>query len=456
MMPCKKIIIIFVMISPFLFAQEKSETIRVIGDSLIGKIVNGESVREIYGNVVLTQGSVVINCDKAIQYLAKNNATLIGNVILKQDSLTITTSEGFYFGDEKKTRSIAGISLDDRKVILEADSGEYYFDVDRAFFQTNVILKDSVMTLHSDQLTYYQNENRAVAVGSVNIVDASNEIKADTLENFRDTKISIADGNVRIRNLKNNSMIYGNHLEDYPDLKYTLVNEKPLYVQYDTSYVSENEIEIDTLIIMAGIMEAFRDTANVFKAVDSVKILKGEFASVNDYTLYFRDSELIITEKISDDTGQPVLWYGNSQLTGDSITIYIEDKKIKQLDVIGKAFMLSQNEKYKERFDQTSSKNLNLYFINNKIQRAEFEENVLSIYYLYEEEEANGLTKSSAKDLAIIFENNEVNEVRLYGTPNSEYYPENQVAGNERTFTLPKFIFYQNRPVKEKLLVSNK
>jgi lipopolysaccharide export system protein LptA len=456
MMPCKKIIIIFVMISPFLFAQEKSETIRVIGDSLIGKIVNGESVREIYGNVVLTQGSVVINCDKAIQYLAKNNATLIGNVILKQDSLTITTSEGFYFGDEKKTRSIAGISLDDRKVILEADSGEYYFDVDRAFFQTNVILKDSVMTLHSDQLTYYQNENRAVAVGSVNIVDASNEIKADTLENFRDTKISIADGNVRIRNLKNNSMIYGNHLEDYPDLKYTLVNEKPLYVQYDTSYVSENEIEIDTLIIMAGIMEAFRDTANVFKAVDSVKILKGEFASVNDYTLYFRDSELIITEKISDDTGQPVLWYGNSQLTGDSITIYIEDKKIKQLDVIGKAFMLSQNEKYKERFDQTSSKNLNLYFINNKIQRAQFEENVLSIYYLYEEEEANGLTKSSAKDLAIIFENNEVNEVRLYGTPNSEYYPENQVAGNERTFTLPKFIFYQNRPVKEKLLVSNK
>jgi len=448
----KKIILYLIVISPIIFAQERTETIKVVGDSLIGKVINGESVREIYSNVVLTQGNVIITCDKAVQFIAKNNAILKGNVIARQDSLTIITEEGFYFGNERRTKSTAGIMLDDRKVILEADSGEYFFDEDRAFFQTNVTLFDSVMTLFADELTYFQNEDRAVAIGKVKIVDSSNEIMADKLQHFRNTKISFADINVKIRSLENNITIFGDHLEDYPERKYTLINKNPILIQYDTSYVSGNEINVDTLIIKAGIMEAFRDTSNIFKAVDSVKIIKGDFASVNDFTLYLRDNETIITQKVSEEAGQPILWYENSQLTGDSITIYLEDKNIKQLDVIDKAFMLSQNRKYKKRFDQTSSKNVKLFFANNNLLKAEFEENVLSIYYLYEEEEANGLTKSSAKDVSIIFDDNEVTEVRLYGAPTSEYHPEKQVAGNERAFTLPKFNFYQNRPEKSDLL----
>jgi lipopolysaccharide export system protein LptA len=452
MLSVKKIILCLIIISPILIAQKRTEMIKVVGDSLIGKVIDGESVREIYSNVVLTQGNVIITCDKAVQFLARNNAILEGNVIARQDSLTIITEEGFYFGDERKTKSTAGIMLDDRKVILEADSGEYFFDEHRAFFQTNVTLFDSVMTLFADELTYFQKEDRAVSIGNVKIVDASNEIMADKLEHFRNTKISFADINVRIRSLENNVTIYGDHLEDYPERKYTLINKNPILIQYDTSYVSENEFKVDTLIIKAGILEAFRDTSNIFKAIDSVKIIKGGFASVNDFTLYLREREQIITEKLSEEAGQPILWYENSQLTGDSITIYIKDKNIKQLDVIGKAFMLSQNSNYKERFDQTSSSNVKLFFANNNLLKAEFDENVLSIYYLYEVEEANGLTKSSAKDVSIIFEDNEVTEVKLYGSPTSEYHPEKKVAGNERAFTLPKFIFYQNRPNKSDLL----
>ncbi|MFB3056744.1 MAG: OstA-like protein, partial [Ignavibacteriaceae bacterium] len=82
--------------------------IKVVGDSLIGKVIDGESVREIYSNVVLTQGNVVITCDLAIQFLARNNSILKGNVIAKQESLTIKTDEGFYFGNERRTKSTAG------------------------------------------------------------------------------------------------------------------------------------------------------------------------------------------------------------------------------------------------------------------------------------------------------------------------------------------------------------
>jgi lipopolysaccharide export system protein LptA len=426
--------------------------ITVIGDSLVGKVIAGEPIREVYGNVNLKQGDILVTCDKAIQYISNNNALLTGNVIAKQDSITIVTSEGFYFGNERKTKSTTGITLDDQKVILKADSGEYYFEEDKAFFQTNVTLFDTITTLFSDELTYYQKEDRAIAVGRVKIIDSNNEISADTLEHFRNNKISFADGNVNIKSLKNNTMIFGNHLEDYPNRKYTVINENPLLLQIDTTITNGGWFEVDTLVIKAEMMEAFRDTSNTFKAVDSVKIVKGEFASVNDFTLYLRSSNIIITEKLNDGSPQPILWYENSQLTGDSITVYLEDNKINLLDVVSNSFMLSQNQRYVERFDQTSSNNINLFFSDNKIQKAKFVGSVFSIYYLYEEEVANGLSKSSAMDATIIFEENTVSEVRLYGSPVSEYYPENQIIGNEKAFTLPQYKFYQNRPVKSEML----
>ena len=448
----KRLFFVSILVSTSLFAQLNSERITVIGDSLVGKVVAGEPVREVYGNVNLKQGNITVTCNKAIQYINSNNALLSGNVIAKQDSITITTSEGFYFGNERKTKSTAGIILDDQKVILKADSGEYFFDEDKAFFQTSVSLFDTVTTLFSDELTYYQKQDRAIAVGKVKIIDASNEISADTLEHFRNSKISIADGNVKITSLKNNTVIFGDHLEDYPERKYTVINENPLLLQVDTTFTGGGEFELDSLVIEAERMEAFRDTSNTFKAVDSVKIVRGEFASLNDFTLYLRSSDILITEKLNEDSSQPILWYENSQLTGDSIAIYLVDNKIDRLDVMNNAFMVSQNQNYLERFDQTSSNNINLFFSDNKIQKAKFIGSVFTIYYLYDEEVANGLSKSSAMDATIVFENNEVAEVRLYGSPISEYHPENQIVGNEKAFTLPKYIFHKNRPVKSGML----
>ena len=448
------LVLILILFSQTLFAQQ-NQLITVIGDSLVGKMVSGESTREVYGNVVLTQGDVVITCDKAIQFISRNDAELIGNVIVKKDTLTIKTPHGFYYGNLAKTRSNAGVYLDDKKVILTADSGEYFFNEDRAFFESKVKLYDTTTTLTANELTYYQQQNRAVAIGDVTIFDGENEIIADTLEHFRNTKITFAFSNVRLINLKNNSEIYGEHLEDYRERGYSLIDVSPLFIQVDTSYVeredSTKEMKLDTLFIKSRIMEAYRDSSQRFFAIDSVSIIKSEFASQNDLTIFYREDDKIITKKVSESSDQPALWYESSQLTGDSITIYLEDNNIKQLDVDGTSFMLSQNENHLERFDQTSSTQIKIFFSDNKIARAEFYGNVYSIYFMYDGETANGLTKSNSAETTVIFENNEVAEVKLYRNPASEYYPEKQVNGNEKSYLLPRFVVLQNKPTKEEM-----
>jgi lipopolysaccharide export system protein LptA len=449
---------------PVITILPQDDYITVVGDSLVGKMIEGETVREVYGNVILTQGDVVITCNKAIQFIARNDAELIGNVIVKQDSLTITTEHANYYGDQRKATSVSGVTLDDKKVILTADSGDYYFDEDKAHFKSNVKLVDTSAVLTSYELIYYKNENRMIAINDVKIVQEENIIIADSLEFLRDKRITYATGNVSINNPENNVLIFGDHLEDYAEDYYTLIDKNPLLIQIDTSIVREADTlalseedyitryRIDTLIIRSLIMEAWRDTIDIFKATDSVRIVRSAFASINDFTIYYRNEGKIITQKTDTDSPQPILWYETSQMTGDSVTIHIRENRIRQLDIDKNAFALSQNEDYSSRYDQTSGERIILFFDEGELTRTEIYNNVLSIYYLYEEKEPNGLTKSSSQNAVIKFEDKEVSEVRLYGSPSSEFYPENQVIGKELTFTLPLFRFFDNRPVKAELL----
>ncbi len=444
------------------FPQQKGY-ITVVGDSLVGKMENGEMIRDVYGHVVLTQGNVKITCQHAIQYISQNNAELIGDVVATQDTLTITTPRGFYYGDDRKAQSVSGITLNDKKVILTADTGEYFFNEDKAYFNSNVTLKDTSSTLTSHRLTYYRDEGRAVAVGNVKIIQGKNIIYADSLIHFRESRVSNAFGNVRIDNLDNNSIIFGEHLEDYPAKSYTVIDKAPLFFQIDSSYSEKKNtageiikdtstLKIDTLVIKAKLMEAYRDTMNVFIASDSVKIVRGAFASVNDYSKYYRSEGRIVTEKLSEDASQPVMWYENSQLTGDTITVLLKNNSIRELDVDRNAFILSQNEIYKDRYDQISGTNVKVFFAGGKIEQTNVYGGVHSIYYTYDGDSANGLTKASSEKAVIYFEDNKVSTIKLYGTPVSEYYPEKMVKDNERAYTLPGYIIYKDRPFKKELL----
>jgi hypothetical protein len=236
-----------------------------------------------------------------------------------------------------------------------------------------------------------------------------------------------------------------------------------MLVQIDTSFISKDstvmsgpadtvQMSIDTLVIRAGLMQSFRDTINTFKAEDSVRIVRGDFASINDYTVYYRNKDKIITYKRNAKEAQPVIWSGSSQLTGDSVIITLEKNKVRLLHVINNAFILSHNTNYPGRFDQMSGSDIKIHFNDSGISQTDVHGGIHSIYYLYEDSTADGLTKSSAQDASILFENKKVSTVKLFGSAASDFYPEKMVIGKERSFTLPGFNENTNRPIKNELL----
>ncbi len=442
-----KFVILFFLLIANLFAQEDN-IIRVVGDSLVGKKINGESIREVHGNVVMMQGAVKITCAKAIHNLTKNEAELLGNVIVTQDSITIYTDIGFYNGNSKIAFSKSGVTYFDGHVHLKAKNGFYYFDEKKAFFYENVKLNDSVSVLTADTLTYYDNEDKAVAVGDVIVQDTSAIIYADSLIHFRNEKITFAYKNIRIIDPANRLLISGDKLEDYHDKNFSRITGNPFLIKIDTT----NSNKLDTLIITAKMMEAYGDSAKRLIAKDSVKILRGEFASINNYSIYYQTSQHLYTHKNEDDKLPPVLWNQNTQFIGDTVNIFLKDNRLDRLNLNSNALIISSNEKYEFRYDQISGNNINLFFGDNGLEKTEVNGNVLSIYFLYEDGEPNGLVKSSAEKSIILFDGKNVVKVMYYGNPNNEYHPEKLIAGKEKDFTLPTFIIVQNRPRKEELL----
>ncbi len=435
----------FFLVQYNLIAQEETKTLKVVGDSLIGKKVNGESVRQVIGNVVITQKNVRITCNKAIQYVNRNEVELTGKVIVVQDSVIIKSAKGYYFGNSEMTSSDTTIHLTNGKMELTANKGYYFLKQKIANFSGNVLLVNGKTKVNSDSLRYYENEEKAIALGNVKVIDSSSVVFADSLIHLLNDKNSFAFGHVKLTNKEKTLFLFGKKLEDFAKSKIIKIYGEPALVQLDS--VSENEI--DTLMIKSVYMQAHNDSSQILIAEDSVKILRGEFASLNNHTIYHRKEGIINIFKTGDEDAQPILWYENSQVTGDSIKIKLTDKKIKSIEINNNALIVSTLPDYEYRYNQISGDSLKLFFRNGKLNETLVNGNVLSLYYLFEDNEPNGLLKSSGEKAKIYFDSNKVANVRLYGSPLSEYHPEQLVKGREKNFTLPNFILYKDRPQKD-------
>lgn len=441
-------------------------------DELSGRIIGGRNVREANGNVHFVQGNITVYCNSATQYMDENRVELRGNVRIIQDTLTLLTSRGVYFGNERRATGQGGITLRDPVATLTANSGVYTFGDGKAVFKNNVKVVNPEYVITSDDLTYFRFTEDSFARGNVvvttdsavitaNSIDFlrrsgitkafgdaridsdSTIITSDTLTNYKRDSRSVASGNVVIRSLKNNTVISGNYGENFENLNYSYIKGNAFLEQ-----IEEGE---DTLLIYSEMMEAYRNTPEYYVANENVEMIRGEFLASSGNAVYYREMETV-SLSIS-----PVVWQGNSQMTGDSIyaelpgnelqRIYI--RKLPEIRNSITSFLLTQNENYffQDRYDQLSGDDITLYFGNDKLQRVEVDGNAYSIYFMYEEGKANGVNIIHGTDMIIYLDEDEtVEKINVIENPVGQYVPEVKI--NEVNLRLAGFNVRTNKPVR--------
>ena len=379
-------------------------------DIFTGKrLPNGEDVRELTGHVRFKQGNVQGYCDKATQFMNRNEIELIGNVKIIRDTVTLTSKKCRYFGNSRKADGEGNVKLRTPNVTLFADYGTYYLDEKKAFFHKNVRVVDSTTTIYSEQLTYFENLRKSIAMLHVKIVNANDNVT-----------------------------MFGNYLEHFDSTRYSKMTEHPRLMQVDTN----DNGEIDTLAVKSEVMESYDDTSRRMIATDSVLIVRKEMAARCGMLKYFlRDQKIDLFKT-------PIVWYERNQVTGDTIFLTLKNNKLQKAAIHGHAFVLSQSDSaHPRRYDQLTGRSISLWFHNNALQETYVEQNAVSLYYLYDGTDPNGANKASGDYIRMKFDSGKPNTIHVTRGIEGVYYPENIVEKDESKYNLDGFRLISNRPL---------
>ncbi len=388
-------------------AQQDRVVVLENADSLVGLVIEGQDARELIGNVRLAQGNVRISCDRALQFIKSGTVNLTGKVVVTDDSLTLTSPRGTYHRDSRRAEAFEKVRLTDGRMDLTAEYGEYLIESRTAFFRSRVRVRDSASVVTADSLVFY-----------------------------RDSRRSIATGNVRVESPSDRILILGGRLEHDPDRGVNRMTADPVLLQADTTGGVG-----DTLIVRSLVMESIRDTLPRLVAIDSVQILRGELSAISGRAVFFTQGDSILLR------GSPVVWYQDSQTTGDSIDVALESRSLREVFVMGNALTLSRADSLRpSRYNQLAGETLRMQFDQRRLQTVRADVRAMSIYFAYEDTAANGVTTSTGDRITLLFDEGRVRSIGIVGGVEGEYHPEPLVAGKETEFRVPGFLLRLDRP----------
>ncbi len=377
-------------------------------DSLLGRVISGENARELIGNVRFRQENVQVSCDRAIQYLSSGRVDLLGNVLVKDDSIRLRAPRGRYHKDERRAEAFDSVYLEDGNVVVTSAYGEYFVDPKRASFRTNATVQDTSSVLVADSLVYMRLDKRTLAFNNVTVFNAADNIS-----------------------------ISGERFESLAIKKYSRMWERPVLVQFDTTVSGR----IDTFVVRSRVMELYEFPDRRVVAIDSVQIVRSELSAVCGKATFFVQGDSIAL-RIS-----PMVWYLQSQISGDSINVYLKKRKLDKVVVVGDAFAMSRGDfRYPGRFDQMTGETLSMYFLNQQLDHIDVDIRATSIYHLYEDSAANGFNKTSGDRLRMKFEAGKISSITVMGGVQGQFVPENLLKGKENEFTLAGFRWVEERP----------
>lgn len=366
-----------------------------------------EPIRIVSGDVRFIESTTTVDCDTAVQFLQSRKIRLVGNIVIVRDTVTIRGEEGFYFPDERKSLLEKNVSLTDKQVLLNSQKGLYFSDIKTAYFSEKVSLKDTANLIFSDSLVYYRIEARAIVLG-----------------------------NVVVTNPTDNIVITGDYGEHFTNEKRSFITGNPVLTKIDTS----SSGEIDTLIIRSKRMDAFRsesDTLPRIDITDSVRIRRGMLRSRSNKARYLLQKKMIL---LYDN---PIVWYENNQLTGDSIVVELREdgrrNRINKMFIYRRAFLASKDslDISGRKFNQISGDEMVITFNEtSQIERTDVFKQSRSLYYTFDEGKPKGANLTSGDEITVYFQNNQIQSITFRGAIEGMQYPERLI---QRVQNLPNF-----------------
>ena len=452
-------------------------------------------------NIVEAFGNIHINDNDSIHTYAQY-LRYVGNerMAYLKKNVKLTDKKGTLYTDDLDYNMRTGIAtyknggrIVNEKTILTSRDGVYYSDTKDVYFKNNVHLKDPDRDIYTDSLLYNIKTNIATFIAKTRIIgkdgsvtntnagtynlttgeaiftngasfsDSTHSASAKIMAFDKKSNTLQMQGNVKFVDSVNRLIVLGG--EAFADLTRNsfLASRKPVMILYrdgDSTYIAADTLfsglrkydslerkmitQRDTLKTTLVVKANNADTSiRYFLGFHHVRIFNDSLQAVSDSLHY---STIDSTFKLF---GEPVVWNGNSQVTGDTLYMYTQNQKPKRLYVFNNGMII--NKTAEGLFNQIGGRTLNGYFVDGSIDYVRVKGSPAeSIYYPQDDDSAYvGMNRSSGDVIDIYFVKKELNKVKFVNNVDGTLYPIKDIPADKKE--LRGFKWLDNRRPKNKL-----
>ena len=132
--------------------------------------------------------------------------------------------------------------------------------------------------------------------------------------------------------------------------------------------------------------------------------------------------------------GNPILWNGENQITGDVMHLIGDNKtqKLDSLKVLNNTFLVSKDT-LGTGFNQVKGQNLFGKFKEDKLHNVDIIKNTEVIYYMRNDaKELIGINKNVSSKINILFDKNAIETITFFKQVDGDIYPETDLPENAR------------------------
>ncbi|MFZ0489996.1 MAG: OstA-like protein [Salegentibacter sp.] len=421
---------------------------------------NQDNFFKAYGNVRMEQGDTVSMSSNYAEYNGTTEfAFASGDVVMKRPQTTLQTDSLFFDRLKQEAYYRGGGTVRDTASVLTSIGGRYYMDQDKYSFVTDVKLTNPDYVINSQQLDFYSETGNAYLYGPSTIksetstvycergfydtrgdsgyfvknsrIDYDNRrVEGDSLYFNRDRHFASATNNIKVTDTINHSLVTGNYAEVYREKDSVFITKRAVAAALQDK---------DSLFIHSDtIMITGKPEERIIRGFYDVRLFKSDMSGKCDSVHVNQKTGLTKMINLSsgpitsvDKRRSPVLWSGESQMTGD--TIYLqsnsETEQLDSLKVFNNAFLIQKDSI--EGFNQVKGMTLVGLFRENELYQADINKNTETLYYSRNDDgKLIGINKTLSSSIRMLMQNQEINDIFYYNnvdgtlTPDPDY-PEN-------------------------------
>ncbi len=431
---------------------------------------------EAFGHVHINNADSVNTYADYLRYLGNDKtAYLRKNVRLTDGKGTLTTPELDY-----NTQTKIGIYRNGGKLVngpttLTSDEGYYYGQTRDATFKKHVVLINPDYHVTTDTLLYNTYTNIATFTVPTKIVsgqkvihtsngyynlstkqsyfgsrsavqDSTSFLIADELASEDSTGNFQGRGNAIYRDTAQGYALFANDIKGNRKQGVALATQHPvmmfkqngdsLFIAADTLFTAKLSqllqtrkvpAALDSAISLDSLLKSPKDSSKdrYVEAYYHVRIFSDSLQATGDSLFYSAADSVFRFFK------NPIVWSNNSQITGDTIYLFTQNKKPQKVNVFENALAISDVDST-QFFNQIKGRIINGLFKDGEINFIHTQGNAESVYYAQDDNRKFiGVDKSSCDAIDTYFRGRKPDKIsRLYNLK-GVFYPMQQVNHEE-------------------------